>query len=489
MACIGCSTDNGGKPSGCKSNGGCATGGCNRMNTYDWISVLELEDPSPYNFVEVSFKNGSRKEFYKKDQSLDVITGDWVVVETAAGMDTGVITLSGELVRLQMKKKNWNENRVIYRIVRKANDRDIDHMQQARDIEKHALVKGRAIARSLGLEMKLGDIEYQSDLRKATFFYTADRRIDFRELVKQYAKEFRIKIEMRQIGARQESARIGGIGSCGRELCCSTWLSDFKTVVTSAARYQNLAINQAKLSGQCGRLKCCLNYELDVYMESLERFPMDIEELRSKIGTANLLKTDIFKGIMYYELTANNKTRETIVFGMSPESVRTFKARNDRGELPADFGETISLVSPVKNEEDIDKGFADVTGEIELPEEKRKKKKKNKNKYPGEPSAENQAQLSRPQNNNENRPPKPNNQTNSSNHHQPRNHQNQNKPNQENKNQPPNQQRSQHPNQYKQPYQKDRNPNDQRNRDQRNQNRSNQNPNNPNPKPEPPKES
>jgi cell fate regulator YaaT (PSP1 superfamily) len=417
MACIGCSTTKDGKAAGCKSNGGCDTGGCNRMNAYDWISVLDIDDPAPYPWVEVSFKNGSRKEFYRKDAYLEVSTGDWVVVETAAGQDVGKITLSGDLVRLQMKKKNVSEDRVLYKVVRLATDRDIDHMHQARDMEKLALVKGRAIAKTLNMDMKLGDIEYQADLRKATFFYTADRRIDFRELVKAYAKEFHIKIEMRQIGARQESARIGGIGSCGRELCCSTWLSDFKTVVTSAARYQNLAINQTKLSGQCGRLKCCLNYELDVYMESLDRFPMEIETLVSALGRANLLKTDIFRGVMYYEIESNNRSRESResqVFGLSPEQVRAHKARNEKGEIPADFGLTISLTAtttasgaPIEE----DKGFADVTGEIELPEEKRRRNK-NKSKRAGRPSDENSSQRREGQGqsqdrnrNRENRPP------------------------------------------------------------------------------------
>ena len=173
------------------------------MNTYDWISVLDIDDPAPYPWVEVSFKNGSRKEFFKKDSLIDYSTGDWVVVETAAGQDVGKITLSGDLVRLQMKKKGVTEDRILFKVVRQASDRDLDHMTQARDMEKMTLVKGRVIARSLGLDMKLGDVEYQADLRKATFFYTADRRIDFRELVKLYAKEFHIKIEMRQIGASQ----------------------------------------------------------------------------------------------------------------------------------------------------------------------------------------------------------------------------------------------------------------------------------------------
>ena len=393
MACVGCSSGADGKVSGCKSNGGCSTGGCNRMNSYDWIAVMDIEDPAPYPYVEVSFKNGTFKEFYKKDAYMDIITGDYVVVETASGQDVGKVTLSGELVRLQMKKKSYAESRVIYKIVRLASDRDVDHMQQAREVEKMTLVKGRAIARSLGLDMKLSDVAYQADLKKGTFYYIADRRIDFRELVRIYAKEFRIKIEMRQIGARQESARIGGIGSCGRELCCSTWLSDFKTVVTSAARYQNLAINQTKLSGQCGRLKCCLNYELDVYMESLERFPMEIEVLISKLGRANLVKTDIFRGVMYYEIESQNKaSRDINVFGLSPEQVRSFKARNEKGEIPADFGETISMASLSSTPVEEDAGYADVTGEIELPEEKKRKNKNRGDNRQGNNQPQNQRQ-------------------------------------------------------------------------------------------------
>jgi len=379
------------------------------MNTYDWISVLDIEDPMPSPWVEVSFKNGSHKEFYRRENYQEVITGDWVVVETASGYDVGTITLSGDLVKLQMKKKNVAEERVIYKVIRLASDRDLDHMRQAREMEKLALIKGRVIARSLNLDMKLGDIEFQSDLRKATFFYTADKRIDFRELVRLFAKEFHVKIEMRQIGARQETARIGGIGSCGRELCCSTWLSDFKTVVTSAARYQNLAINQTKLSGQCGRLKCCLNYELDVYMESLNRFPMEIETLRSGLGVANLFKTDIFRGVMYYELETSGKGKETQIFGMSPEQVREHKAKNDRGEIPKDFGKPIPVANLSGQPVEEDAGYADVTGEIELPDDRKKRNRnrgiRNKpNSYqdrPSGPSSSDSGQK-RPENNRSN---------------------------------------------------------------------------------------
>lgn len=383
------------------------------MNTYDWISVLDIEDPLPSPWVEVSFKNGAHKEFYRKENYQEMLTGDWVVIETAAGHDVGKITLSGDLVRLQMKKKNVAEDRVIYKVIRLASDRDIDHMHQAREMEKLALVKGRVIARSLNLDMKVGDVEFQADLRKATFFYTADKRIDFRELVKLFAKEFHVKIEMRQIGARQETARIGGIGSCGRELCCSTWLSDFKTVVTSAARYQNLAINQTKLSGQCGRLKCCLNYELDVYMESLNRFPMEIEVLRSGLGVANLFKTDIFRGIMYYELETSGKNKETQIFGLSPEQVREHRAKNERGEIPKDFGQPIPIANLSGQAPEEDAGYADVTGEIELPDDRKKRNRNrgnrnkpnpNQNRQQGGPSDKNQV---RGENPNRPRPERP----------------------------------------------------------------------------------
>jgi hypothetical protein len=222
-------------------------------------------------------------------------------------------------------------------------------------------------------------VEYQGDNRKATFYYTADGRVDFRELIRHYAKEFRIKIEMRQIGARQESARIGGIGSCGRELCCSTWLTDFKSVSTSAARYQNLAINQAKLSGQCGRLKCCLNYELDTYMEALENFPEQADKLYTHAGTAILLKTDIFKGIMYYAY--DHERGRGKVYPLNVEVVSKIRNMNKQGDKPQDFAQFGAAITFEEPEEEIQ--FADVTGEIELPEEKKRRKKKKKKRSRG----------------------------------------------------------------------------------------------------------
>ena len=373
--CTVCTTNKDGSPAGCGSNGNCATGSCNRLNTYDWLSNLDIFDSEPFDIVEVSFKNGARKNFFRVPEHIRTITGDWVVVETGNGYDIGTITLSGDLVRLQMKKKRSKEADVLHNIIRRANERDLEKLDEARQLERPAMVKARAIARTLGLEMKIGDVEYQGDKRKATFYYTADGRVDFRELIRHYAKEFKIKIEMRQIGARQESARIGGIGSCGRELCCSTWLSDFKSVSTSAARYQNLAINQAKLSGQCGRLKCCLNYELDTYLEALEDFPEGAEKMPTKVGTAILIKTDIFQKIMYYVIEGERGK----VYPIPVSKVNEILAHNAKGEGPYDFSAVrAALVFADEDENALD--FADVTGEIELPEDKRRKKKKRNNR-------------------------------------------------------------------------------------------------------------
>ncbi|MFN7115510.1 MAG: stage 0 sporulation family protein [Saprospiraceae bacterium] len=382
MACAGCSVSSNGKAGGCGSGGGCSngcsTGGCNRLNTYDWLAEMEVPDVEYFDVVEVSFKNGSRKAFYRNPEFTRAITGDDVVVETGTGYDIGRISLSGELVRLQMKKKRTNPDSVLYSVLRKANERDMERLQEAREMEKGTMVKARAIARTLGLDMKIGDVEFQGDIRKATFFYTADGRVDFRELIRHYAREFRVKIEMRQIGARQESARIGGIGSCGRELCCSTWLTDFKSVSTAAARYQNLAINQSKLSGMCGRLKCCLNYELDTYLDALDHFPEKAEKLFTQAGVAILIKTDIFKGLMYYAFEHENGRGK--IYALTLAQVKSIKQMNDSGERPADLGEGVvvqmTAIGGEEGEPLID--FEDVTGAIELPDEKRKKKKKKK---------------------------------------------------------------------------------------------------------------
>jgi cell fate regulator YaaT (PSP1 superfamily) len=377
---MGCSTGG-----GCASKG-CSSGGCNRLNTYDWISALDAQDVDETDLVEVSFKNGSRKAFYHNPPFSKASTGDMVVVDTGAGFDIGKISLSGELVRLQLKKKRVREDAAFLNIIRKANERDMEKLLEVRQQEKPTMIKARVIARSLKLDMKLGDVEFQADGRKATFYYTADGRVDFRELIKQYAKDFRVKIEMRQIGARQESARLGGIGSCGRELCCSTWLSDFKSVTTAAARYQNLAINQAKLSGQCGRLKCCLNYELDLYMDVLDGIPEKADKLYTLEGTAILLKTDIFKGIMYYVMDGDKGGRQ---FPLKNDQVKKIQVMNQAGEKPATLSELALVIDKGGEEENVE-FTGDVHGVIELPPDQKKKKKKKKKPSDRGPQGPNQ---------------------------------------------------------------------------------------------------
>lgn len=301
MGCSSCSTGKDGQPKGCKNNGSCGTDGCNKLTVFDWLSNMSLPDGmAPFEFVEVRFKNG-RKHFYKNTENLSLSIGDVVATEAAPGHDVGMVSLTGELVRVQMKKKKERQDsKEILRIYRKASQRDIDIWQEARSREDKMKVRAREIAIHLDLRMKISDIEFQGDASKATFYYTAEERVDFRQLIKEFAREFNTRIEMRQIGFRQEAARLGGIGSCGRELCCSTWLTDFRSVNTSAARYQQLSLNPQKLAGQCGKLKCCLNYELDSYLDALKDFPKTDVKLHTRKGTAVCQKIDIFKGHLWY---------------------------------------------------------------------------------------------------------------------------------------------------------------------------------------------
>lgn len=380
MGCASCSSGKDGVPNGCQSKGSCLTGGCNKRNSYDWLAKMDIPDYDNYEYVEVSFHKGVRKAFYKNNKSTRTITGDIVLVESEVGYDIGSISLSGELVRLQMKKKKVNDSNVLKSVIRVANQRDLEKMNEAHAMQKKSMIQARKIAKDLALEMKIGDVEFQADKRKATFYYTAEGRVDFRELIRHFAKEFKVKIEMRQIGARQESARIGGIGSCGRELCCSTWLTDFKTVSTTAARYQNLAINQAKLSGQCGRLKCCLNYELDTYMEALEAFPEKADILETEAGRARLVKTDIFKGLMFYAYIT--ETGRGQFHPLKIDRVKEILVLNREKKKPAELNErTYEVQEKVMD-------YESVNDVIDLPIEKRKKKKrrpnKNRNKNKGQ---------------------------------------------------------------------------------------------------------
>jgi len=349
----------------------CGSGGCNKLNTFDWLDKKSLDDPTPFNIYEVSFKNGSRKDFFINSNQLDIHTGDWMIVNSGNGYDVGEVSLSGDLVRLQMKKKNIKQNKEFNNIVRYATNKDLEKLSEARAMERRALKKAKEIVTSVNLDMKIGDVEYQGDKRKATFYYTADGRIDFRELVKLYAKEFRVKIEMRQIGIRQESSRIGGIASCGRELCCSSWLTNFTSVTTEAARYQNLAINQSKLTGLCGRLKCCLNFELDTYMEALKDFPSHADKIFTRQGKAMLVKMDIFKGLLYYSL--KDESGRNTLYALHKDKIEEILEMNKRGEKP----ESLGVVQYIKEDIEDDLDFEDVTGQIELPE---KNPRRNKNK-------------------------------------------------------------------------------------------------------------
>lgn len=465
MSCIGCSTgtNSDGTPKGCNSNGGCSTGGCNKLNTYDWLTKLDLPDTNDFGFVEVSFKNGSRKAFFQNTPHTRSITGDMVVVESGAGLDIGKISLSGDLVRLQMKKKRVTEDAVTLKIVRIANNRDLERLYEARAKEPQLMVKARIIARTLELDMKIGDVEFQGDKRKVTIFYTAEGRVDFRELIRQFAKEFRVKIEMRQIGARQESARIGGIGSCGRELCCSTWLTDFRSVSTAAARYQNLAINQTKLSGQCGRLKCCLNYELDTYMDALEDFPKKVDAVYTEAGKAVLVKTDIFKRTMYFAYLKEGGSRGKF-FGLPIERVKEIIEMNKNGEKPSELLSDEARFGAMEEALAVSAEFGDdegLTGVIELPPEQRKSRNKRKSQHRGK---SNQQGKTRPAAKAKNPNPNPNQKPNQN---KPKQGQPKGRPNSGNdagKNKP--------------------NPNKNRNKNRRNNNRNKPNPNkNPNPNP------
>lgn len=361
MGCGSCGTaSGGGKPGGCKSNGGCSTGGCNRLNVHDWLLNLPFSDPeSNCKVIEVSFKQGSRKEFFRNTTLQYFEKGDYVSVEGVSGFDLGEVSLTGELVRLQLKKKGVDEfSPEMKKILRRSSERDIETYQISKSREKGILAQSRAMARQLNLQMKLSEVEIQADGKKGTFFYTADDRVDFRELIKMFAGDFKIKVEMRQIGIRQEAAKVGGIGSCGRELCCSTWLNDFKSVNTTAARYQNLSINQTKLSGQCGRLKCCLNYELDTYLDALQHFPDYADTLDTAMGTAYLIKKDIFKNLMWYTLPNNTKH-----YPLTIVRVKEIKRLNQLGQK-VDELQAVEVTSSKPKE--IEPTFVDVVGQISL---------------------------------------------------------------------------------------------------------------------------
>lgn len=391
MACASCSSGKDGQPGGCRNNGTCGTGGCNKLNVYNWLSDMVLPaGQAPYDIVEVRFK-GSRKEFFRNKEVADLKTGDVVAVEGSPGHDVGVVSMTGELVRFQLRKKGMTEtSEQIRALYRKAKPSDIEKWDEMRDKESTVLLRSRSVIQSLKLQMKLSDVEFQGDGKKATFYYTAEERVDFRELIKRLADEFRIRVEMRQIGMRQEASRVGGIGVCGLELCCSTWLTDFKTVSTSAARYQNLALNPAKLAGQCGKLKCCLNFELDSYMDIMREFPATNIALETEKGRATHQKTDIFKKLMWYAYSGGPRRGEGGEGFDGPDGgnwvaipldrVKEIIALNKSGKKAGDLLEGDWL----EVEEEKEPDYQNVVGQDRIDRMDKKKKKKKKKKKPSD---------------------------------------------------------------------------------------------------------
>lgn len=464
MSCSVCGIKSSGKSGGgCGSGGcatnGCSTGGCNKLNTFDWLSDFVIPTNGyRYNIFEITFKNGVRKGFYRLNKRFDVSTGDYVSVTTrTGGFDVGKISLSGELVKLQMKKKRISDDSDrILDIIRISNDNDIESLEQARAGEFEMLVQARAIARSLKLDMKISDVELQADRKKATFYYIADDRVDFRELIKEYAKAFKIKIEMRQIGARQETALIGGIGSCGRELCCSTWLTDFKSVNTAAARYQNLSINQSKLSGQCGRLKCCLNFELDIYLDYLKAFPQNAELLQFERTKAKLVKTDVFQKQMYYRVDSDNK-----FYVLPIDAVSAIQALNSKGKFPASITDFAVKAESAGEEENNDLESVDAVLDLKtLDKKEREKRQQNRNNQSNNSGRNNY----QPRNSSQN-PSSSSNQRNTPNRNSNRNQSPTNEPNQPPQNRPPQRPQNNRPSSTSRPNESRRpnNPNNQNN--------------------------
>jgi len=369
MGCTNCTTSTHNQPDGCRNNGTCGADGCNKLTVFDWLSNMSLPgDQEPFNGLEVRFKNG-RKHFYKNSEKLSLCMGDVVATQATSGHDIGIVTLTGELVRVQMKKKKQPlEIEELPKIYRKATQKDIDLWQKVRSKEPEIQKRSREIAIHLGLKMKISDIEYQGDGSKTTFYYTAEERVDFRQLIKDFASAFSTRVEMKQVGFRQEAARLGGIGSCGRELCCSTWLTDFRSVKTSAARYQQLSLNPQKLAGQCGKLKCCLNYELDTYLDALKEFPKNDVKLITEKGIATCQKIDIFRGMLWYSYEING----IHWFKISVQKTNEIITINKKGRKVASLEEYVEEEQISEN-----KFFSNVVGQDSLTRFDKPKKQNN----------------------------------------------------------------------------------------------------------------
>lgn len=364
-------------PTGCNKKGSCHTLSCDKLSVFDWLSNMNLPDAQThFDIYEVRFKNG-RKEYFRNSEKLPLCTGEAVAVETKQGHDIGSISLSGELVKNQLSKRKINpDSDDIKKIYRKATQRDIDIWEKAKSRELPTQQKARLIIDKLGLKMKLSDVEYQGDNKKATFYYTADTRVDFRQLIKELATAFMIRIEMKQVDLRHEASRLGGIGSCGRELCCASWLTDFKRVNTQAARYQQLSLSPSKLQGQCGRLKCCLNFELDSYLDALKEFPNTEKVLLTEKGKAKFIKMDIFKRLIWY---AYEDSDDYKWYPLSVEKAHEIIALNKKGQKAGSL-------SDFEVEEELQKiNFEDAVGvdsitRFDKPKTKKKKRRNRRNK-------------------------------------------------------------------------------------------------------------
>src|SRR5690554_3415403 len=373
MACASCSTKGGSAPKGCNNHGSCGTDSCNKLSVFDWLSNMSSSNESLFDAVEVRFKN-SRKEFLRNADKLSLNVGDVVATEASPGHDIGVVSLTGELVKIQMKKKGIDPESSIPKIYRKANQKDIDVWTSFRLREDKVQIRAREIALHLNLQMKISDIEFQGDGSKAIFYYTAEERVDFRQLIKEFAREFNTRIEMKQIGFRQEASRLGGVGSCGRELCCSTWLTDFRSVNTSAARYQQLSLNPQKLAGQCGKLKCCLNYELDSYMDALKNFPSTDTVLRTEKGDAYCQKIDIFKELMWF--TYRENTAQWYV--LSTSKVKEIVETNKQGNKVAAIEDYVTETNDPDNTKFKDSMGQESLTRFDTPKNKKKSSSRNR---------------------------------------------------------------------------------------------------------------
>ena len=346
-----------------------------KLNAYNWLSDIP-GDKNDFDMVEVQFKN-TRRGFYKNSMNLPLQVGDIVAVEANPGHDIGRVSMIGKLVRLQMKKANLRADAEIRRVFRKAKASDLEKFEAAKAREYDTMIRSRRIAKDLNLNMKIGDVEYQGDGNKAIFYYIADERVDFRQLIKVLAEAFRVRIEMKQIGARQEAGRIGGIGPCGRPLCCSSWMSNFVSVATSAARFQDISLNPQKLAGQCAKLKCCLNYEVDAYVEAVKKLPSKEIRLETKDNTYVQFKTDIFGKLITYS-TDKNVPANLVTITVS----RAFEviALNKRGIKPD------SLLADGEEVEKKKSEFGDIVGQDSVTRFDKAKKKKRK-KPNGSPNA------------------------------------------------------------------------------------------------------